>query len=458
MSPATSVRPSRGDVLELTIDSLAHGGNGVARHEGYVVFVAGAVPGDRVRAVVGKAKKAYAEARAVEIVAPSPDRVPPVADHPGAPWQVLPYERQLEVKASQVDDALTRIGKLSGYELEPIVPAVETWRYRNKVEYSFGTGGDGELVCGFHAPGRWNEIVPMTDCKLVSERSNAVREQVLAFCRGFTAWDRRDRRGFLRNLVVREARATGQLQVRLVTSPGKLDVDAFIAAVDCEGLWWTQTENMGESTQGGETALLSGASQLVERLGGLDFLVSPEAFFQTNTEMAERLYGVAVEYAGLRGHENVFDLYCGIGTIALSLATRARRVIGVEIVEAAVADAIENARINEIENASFYAGDIRLAMRELVEREGRPDLVVVDPPRAGLSQKVVRRIVEAGASRVVYVSCNPTTLAPNAAQLVEAGYSLVRVRPVDMFPHTPHIECVALFEAGPDGVRNPDSD
>jgi 23S rRNA (uracil1939-C5)-methyltransferase len=458
MSPATSTRPSRGDVLELTIDSLAHGGNGVARHDGYVVFVAGAVPGDRVRAVVGKAKKAYAEARAVEIVAPSPDRVPPLADHPGAPWQVLPYERQLAVKAEQVDDALTRIGRLSGYELEPIVPAVETWRYRNKVEYSFGTGENGELVCGFHAPGRWNDIVPMTDCKLVSERSNAAREQVLAFCRrhGLTAWDRRDHRGFLRNLVVREARRTGQLQVRLVTSPGKLDVDGLIAALDCDGLWWTQTENMGESTQGGETALLSGAPQLVERLGGLDFLISPEAFFQTNTEMAEQLYGVAVEYAALRGHERVFDLYCGIGTIALSLATRARAVIGVEIVEAAVADAIENARLNEIENVAFYAGDIRLAMRELVEREGRPDLAVIDPPRAGLSQKVVRRIVEAGAARVVYVSCNPTTLAPNAAQLVAAGYSLVRVRPVDMFPHTPHIECVALFEAGPDGVRNPE--
>jgi 23S rRNA (uracil1939-C5)-methyltransferase len=447
-------------VLELTIDSLAHGGNGVARHDGYVVFVAGAIPGDRVRAVVGKAKKAYAEARTVEVVAPSPDRVPPFADHPGAPWQVLPYERQLAVKAEQVDDALTRIGRLSGYELEPIVPAVETWRYRNKVEYSFGTGDDGELVCGFHASGRWDQIVPMTDCKLVSERSNAAREQVLAFCRehGFSAWDRRDQRGFLRNLVVREARRTGQLQVSLVTSPGKLDVDALIAAVDCDGLWWTQTESMGESTQGGETALLSGAPQLVERLGGLDFMVSPEAFFQTNTEMAERLYGLAVEYAALRGHERVFDLYCGIGTIALSLATRARAVIGVEIVEAAVSDAIENARLNEIENASFYAGDIRLAMRELVEREGRPDLAIVDPPRAGLSQKVVRRIVEAAPARIVYVSCNPTTLAPNAAQLVAAGYSLVRVRPVDMFPHTPHIESVALFEAGPDGVRNLDSE
>jgi 23S rRNA (uracil1939-C5)-methyltransferase len=460
MSQATSTRPSRGDVLELTVDSLAHGGNGVARRDGYVVFVAGAVPGDRVKAVVGKAKKAYAEARAVEIVEPSPDRVPARADHPGAPWQVLPYERQLEVKAEQVDDALKRIGRLEGYELEPIVPAESIWRYRNKLEYSFGTGEDGELVCGFHAPGRWNDIVPMDDCLLASERSNAVREQVLAFCRsqGFTAWDRRDQRGFLRNLVVREGRRTGQLQARLVTSPGKLDVDAFIAAVDADGLWWTQTAGLGESTQGGETALLSGAPQLAERLGGLDFLISPEAFFQTNTEMAERLYGLAIEYAALRGHERVFDLYCGIGTIALSLATRAREVIGVEIVETAVSDALENARINEIVNASFYAGDIRLAMRELVERTGKPDVAVIDPPRAGLSQKVVRRIVEAAPGRIVYVSCNPTTLAPNAAQLVEAGYRFVKVRPVDMFPHTPHIECVALLEAGPDGVRNPDPD
>ncbi len=458
MSPATSTRPSRGDVLELTIDSLAHGGNGVARRDGYVVFVAGAVPGDRVKAVVGKAKKAYAEARALEIVEPSPDRVPEVAHHPGAPWQVLPYERQLEVKAEQVADALRRIGRLEHFEQEPIVPAVAPWRYRNKVEFSFGTGEDGELVLGFHAPGRWNEIVDIPDCKLVSERVNVVRAQVLTFCRhrGLGAWDRRDQRGFLRNLVVREGRRTGQLQVRLVTSPGKLDVDALIEAVDADGLWWTQTADLGESTLGGETTLLAGAPQLPERLGSLDFLISPEAFFQTNTEMAEQLYAVAVEFAALRGHERVFDLYCGIGTIGLSLAARARQVIGVEIVESAVSDALENARINEITNATFYAGDIRLSMRELVEKTGKPDVAIIDPPRAGLSQKIVRRIVEAAPSRIVYVSCNPTTLAPNAAQLVEAGYELVKVRPVDMFPQTPHIECVALFEAGPDGVRNPD--
>jgi 23S rRNA (uracil1939-C5)-methyltransferase len=446
--PATSARPSRGDELELVVDSLAHGGNGVARRDGYVVFVAGAIPGDRVRAVVGKAKRAYAEARAVEVLEPSPDRIPPVADHPGAPWQVLPYERQLEVKAEQVADALARIGRLEGFEQDPIVPAEQTWRYRNKLEYSFGTDPEGGLVCGFHAPGRWDEIVGVSDNKLASERGNAVREQVLAWCRGqgLDAWDRRTHRGLLRNLVVREGRRTDEIQARLITSPGRLDVESLIAAVDVEGLFWTQTEDLGESTAGGETTLLAGAPQLRERLHDLDFLISPEAFFQTNTEMAEELYGLAIEYAGLRGHERVFDLFCGIGTIGLSLAARAREVVGVEIVEPAVADAIENARLNDVTNARFYAGDIRLAMRELVEQAGRPDVAIVDPPRAGLSQKVVRRIVEAGPKRIVYVSCNPTTLAPNAAQLVEAGYRLVRVRPVDMFPQTPHIECVALLE------------
>jgi 23S rRNA (uracil1939-C5)-methyltransferase len=456
----SSSRPRRGDELELTIDSLAYGGNGVARRDGYVVFVAGGLPGDRVRAVVGKAKRAYAEARAVEILEPAPDRLPEVAHHPGAPWQVLPYERQLEVKAEQVEEALTRLGRLEGYELEPIIPAEQQWRYRNKLEYSFGTGAGGELVCGFHAPGRFDEILPMDDCKLASERGNELREAVLAECRrqGLGAWDRREQRGFLRNLVVREGRRTGEFQVRLVTSPGKLDVDALIDAVRCEGLFWTQTAGLGESTQGGETQLLAGTPQLRERLGDLEFLISPEAFFQTNTEMAELLYGVAIEMAALRGHERVYDLYCGIGTIGLSLASRAKEIVGVEIVEPAVADAIENAKLNEVGNASFYAGDIRLAMRELVEQAGRPDVAVIDPPRAGLSQKVVRRIVEAAPKRIVYVSCNPTTLAPNAAQLVEAGYELKRVQPVDLFPQTPHIECVALLEAGPNGVANPERD
>jgi 23S rRNA (uracil1939-C5)-methyltransferase len=445
-APTTASRPQRGDELELTIDALAFGGAGVARTDGYVVFVTGAVPGDRVRAVVGKRKRAYAEARAVEILEPGPDRIAPVADHPGAPWQVLSYERQLEVKQAQVQDALRRIGKLDAFALEPIVPAVSQWRYRNKLEYSFGTDASGALVCGFHAPGRWDEIVPITDCLLASESANAAREQIVSWCRaqGLTAYDRRSGEGLLRNLVVREGRRTDALQVRLVTSPGTLDRDSLIRAGEgLDGLLWTRLDSVAETTQGGETELLAGSDRFEDVLGGMRFEISAAAFFQTNTEMAERLYQLAIEYAAPVGFERVYDLYCGIGTIGLLMSPRVAEVWGLELVPEAIADAIANARANEIDNAHFFAGDVRLALRELTERAGRPDVLVVDPPRAGLSQKVVRRIIEAAPSRIVYVSCNPTTLAPNAAQLVEAGYDLVRVRPVDMFPQTPHIECVA---------------
>ncbi len=304
-------------------------------------------------------------------------------------------------------------------------------------------------MCGFHAPGRWEEIVEIEDCLLASEPANQARERVVEWCRsaGLPAYDRRSGEGFLRNLVVREGRRTGQLQVRLVTAPGELDRDALVAAAGpVDGLLWTRLDSVAETTQGGETELLAGVDRLEEELGGLRLRISPQAFLQTNTEMAERLYGLAIEYAALTGFERVYDLYCGIGTIALLLAPRVAEVWGLELIEDAVADAIAGARLNEVDNARFFAGDVRLALRDLVAQAGRPDVLVVDPPRAGLSQKVVRRIIEAAPNRIVYVSCNPTTLAPNAAQLVEAGYRLRRVRPVDMFPQTPHIECVALLE------------
>jgi 23S rRNA (uracil1939-C5)-methyltransferase len=493
-------RPERGQEVELMVDSLAHGGEGVARYGdgGYVVFVAGAIPGDRVRAVVVKRKRSYAHARAVEILTPSPERIPPTAKHPGVAWQVLPYERQLQIKHQQVEDALRRIGRLDGFELEPIVPALAQWRYRNKLEYSFGKGPEGELVCGFHAPAGWNMVEPIEDCLLASERGNLAREAALRWCRGqgLLPWSRGGRPGggshqpndrkeadgegegkrdpvnggsrgaregriapapdgrpFLRNLVVREGRHSGTLQIRLVTTDGELDVPSLAAALVSElgaetvsGVLWTRSSSLAETTMGGETELVWGDAELAERLGELDLRISSEAFFQTNTEMAEVLYRIVVDYAALEGWERVYDLYCGLGTIALTLAPRAGELWGIEIIEQAVADAIGAAKRNEVTSAHFFAGDARLALPELIERAGKPDVVVVDPPRAGLSQKVVRRIIEASPKRIVYVSCNPTTLAPNAAQLVEAGWRLVKVRPVDMFPQTPHIECVALLE------------
>ncbi|MCW3016856.1 MAG: methyltransferase, TrmA family [Solirubrobacterales bacterium] len=448
--PDRPKRPDKGQELELRIDALAHGGNGVARHDGFVVFVGGTVPGDRVRAVLSTRKKGYGEARLLEVLEPSPDRIEPVAQHPGAAWQVMPYELQLRIKQEQVEDALRRIGKLDGFQMEAIVPAVEQWGYRNKLEYSFGSGPDGELVCGFHAPGSWERIID-GESKLGSERANAARATVLQWCReqGLPAYDRRNQTGVLRNLVIREARRTGQLQVRLVTSPIELDdlaVAILAEKLDAHSLIHTQYDGLGETTTGGVSTLLDGKDHITEELCGLSFRISADAFFQTNTEMAERLYGVAAEYADLKGWERIYDLFCGIGTIGLSLSTRSGEIWGLEIIEDAIADAIKNAKANGIDNAKFYAGDVRVALSELVEIAGRPDVLVVDPPRAGLSQKVVRRIIEANPKRIVYVSCNPTTLAPNAAQLVEAGYKLSRVRPVDMFPQTPHIEAVAVLD------------
>jgi 23S rRNA (uracil1939-C5)-methyltransferase len=446
MAEATGERPAarrrRGELLELEIDSLAFGGRGVARSEGLVVFVAGALPGDRVQAEITKAKKRFAEARAVELVRGGAERVADRCVHdgepcPGAPWQGLPYERQLEYKREQVDEALRRIGGLDGFELEQIEPAIERWRYRNKLEYSFGERA-GEPILGFHARGRWDLIVDVDDCLLGSERGNAARNAVRDWARleSVPAYDARARKGILRNLIVREGRRTGQIQTRLVTAPARFPKPP----VDLH----TVIEGDSGGTEG-PTGVL-GEERLREELCGLRLEMSHGAFLQTNTEMAEKLYAVAGEYAGLGGSERVFDLYCGIGTIGLSMAKRAGEVWGLEIVPEAIADAEANAERNGISNARFLAGSTRTGVRPLLERAGKPDVVVVDPPRAGLSQKIVRRLLECEAKRIVYVSCNPTTLAPNAAQMVEAGYTLRRVKPVDMFPQTPHIECVALLE------------
>jgi 23S rRNA (uracil1939-C5)-methyltransferase len=470
-------RPQRGDELELQVDSLAFGGEGVARlgEGGYVVFVAGAIPGDRVRAVVHKRKRSYAHARTLEVLEPSPERIAPTAAHPGVPWQVIPYERQLEIKRAQVDEALRRIGRLEGFELEQIVPAVQQWRYRNKLEYSFGGGEHGaELVCGFHVPAGGNGVAPIEDCLLASEPGNLARTLALRWCRAqaLAPWDRArrapgsagsremrtgpgpDGRAQLRNLVVREGRRTGALQVRLVTTDGELDAGSFAAALAeglgerLSGVLWSRSQRLAETTVGADTELVWGEAELPERVGELDLRISPEAFFQTNTEMAEQMYEVVARYCALDGWERVYDLYSGIGTIALTLAPRAGELWGIELVEQAVADALAGARRNAVGKARFFAGDTRVALPELVERAGRPDVVVVDPPRAGLSKKVIRRIVEASPRRIVYASCNPTTLAPNAAELEAAGWTLRRVTPLDMFPQTHHIECVALLERG----------
>jgi len=441
--------------LELRIDSLAYGGNGVARLNGFVVFVRRGLPGDTVRARVTKVKRSHAEAIAVEVLEPGADRVEaPCVHYPacgGCRFQDLAYERQLEAKAGQVADALARIGGFADLELEPAVPAESIFHYRNKLEYSFTETPDG-VGLGLHRAGRWDEVLDIEKCWLTTDVGNAIRNAVRDWARaeGLSVYDQATHEGYLRHLIVREGRNTAQALVVLVTAPGRLDgeerlVETLQRFPEVRSIYHAVNDRPAEVTNV-PAKLLWGEDAIQEEILGLRFRVRPNAFLQTNTAMAEVLYSLALEYAGLTGEETVFDLYCGTGTIGLTMAREALTVWGVEVSEESVACAIENAELNGITNTAFFAGEVGDSIEELHERAGKPDIVVVDPPRAGLSAKALRRIARLEPARIVYVSCNPTTLAGNAKELVgEHGYRLERARPVDMFPHTPHIETVALF-------------
>jgi 23S rRNA (uracil1939-C5)-methyltransferase len=442
--------------LELHIDSLAFGGNGVARLNGFVVFVRSGLPGDTVRARVTKVKRSHAEALAVDIVEPSDKRVEaPCAHYPacgGCRFQDLAYDAQLEAKQDQVGDALRRIGGIAEPPLESIVPAESQFFYRNKLEYSFTATPAGPAL-GFHRAGRWDEVLDVEKCWLTTDLGNAIRNAVRDWARAerLEAYDQAEHTGYLRHLVVREGRNSGQVLVQLVTSAGeRFDRDEFVEVLrrfpEVRSIHWAVNDTPAEVTNL-PTTLLWGDDAIEEVLCGLRFRVRPNAFLQTNTAMAERLYGIAGELAALTGGETVYDLYCGIGTIGLTLASRALTVWGVEVSEESVACALENADLNGISNAAFFAGEAADALAELRERAGDPAVVVVDPPRAGLSNKAVRRLGRLEAARIVYVSCNPTTLAGNVKELAASwGYTLERVVPVDMFPHTPHVDSVALLE------------
>jgi 23S rRNA (uracil1939-C5)-methyltransferase len=447
---------AKDEELELTIDSLAYGGNGVARLNGFVVFVRRGLPGDTVRARITKVKRNHAEALATEVLTPGPVRVEAPCQHypacGGCRFQDLAYEAQLAAKADQVADALRRLGGIADPPLEQIVPAASVFHYRNKMEYSFTQYEEGPTL-GLHRAGRWDEVLEIEQCWLTTDLGNDIRNAVRAWAReeGLQAYDQETHKGYLRHLVYREGRNTGQVLVQLVTAEGeRFEAGYFVEAMrrfpEVRSVHWAINDSPAEVTNL-PTKLLWGDDSIEEQLCGLRFRVSPNAFLQTNTEMAERLYGIVGEYAALTGKETVWDLYCGIGSIGLTLAKDALTVWGIEVSEESVARAIENAELNEITNAAFFAGNVGLAIEELRDRSGPPDLVVVDPPRAGLAGKALRRLGRIGAPQIVYVSCNPTTLASDLKTLREQfGYELRRAQPVDMFPHTPHVECVTLLE------------
>ncbi len=458
--PVVAAPVTKGQELELRIDSLAYGGNGVARRDGFVVFVKRGLPGDLVRAQVTKVKKGYAEAFRTQLLEPGASRVEPRCPHfgecGGCRFQDLAYEAQLEAKVDQVRESLRRLGDIADPPMEPAIPADEIYGYRNKLEFSFTQTDDGPDL-GFHRAGRWDEVLGISACHIASDAVNNIRVAVRDWARttGLSVYDQREHVGYLRHLLVREGRNTGQALVVLVTGPGDLRGREELVATlqqfpEVKSIHWGVNEGQSEIT-GVPTKLLWGTPWIEEEILGLRYRLRPGAFLQTNTSMAEKLYEVAIDFADLKGGETVYDLYCGIGTISLTLASKALTVWGIEVVEEAVACALENAELNDVSNIGFFAGNVGQVLDELRQRAGAPDLVVVDPPRAGLAGKGLRRLAALQSPRIVYVSCNPTTLAGDLKVLCgEAGYNLLRVKPVDMFPHTPHVECVALLELDPE--------
>ncbi len=484
-------RMQKNQLVELNVTNLAFGGMGIARIDDFVVFVTGAVPGDVVKARVTKLKKRYAEARVERIVVSSPDRIrhrcPSFGTCGGCVWQGLDYKVQLEYKTRQVRESLEHLGGLDDFELLPIKGMADPWRYRNRADFSIGIGADGAVV-GFRPPGRWDSVLSLSECHLLQPPIEKVRDTVETWLReeGVPGWDPRKGVGFARHLLARSARAGSELLVSLVTAPGDLPGSERLVerlrAVHPQIVGVIHAVNPGRaeisSGLGGET--LWGRPYLLEEAAGVTLKVSVDAFFQTNGVMTDILYGVVGEEAGRTARSSdvskqtlgrrgeaegdarsaclgvVWDLFSGVGAIGLSLAGDARAVLGIEAVPAAVDDARENACRNGIENIFFVEGDVRKVLREVAEgvRElpepvKQPDVIIVDPPRAGLTDKAIARIGEVAAPRIVYVSCNPTTMGPNVARLQDYGYALERVTPVDMFPHTPHVECVGLLTRDP---------
>ena len=465
----------KNQIVELNVTNLAFGGAGIAKIGEFVIFVTGAVPGDVVKARITKTKKRHAEARAEEIISPSPDRIaarcPSFGSCGGCVWQGLDYAVQLEYKSRQVRESLEHLGGLKDFELRPIRGMSDPWRYRNRADFSIGITEPGAIV-GFRPPGRWDTVLPIGECHLLDPGIELARGVVEAWLReeGLPGWDPRRGQGFARHLLARSAQNGGELLLSLVTIPGELPgADRLMEQLRSElpqlvGFVHSINGGQAELSSGLEGTTLWGRPYLLENVAGITLKISLNAFFQTNTRQTEVLYGLAIQEVtaprpgaapGAAPAPVIWDLYSGVGSIGLSLARSAKALLGIEAVPAAVEDARENARMNGIENASFLEGDVAKVLRAVAEgtlqlppEVARPDVIVVDPPRPGLTEKALTRVGEMAVPRIVYVSCNPATMGPNVARLQDFGYRLVRVTPVDMFPHTPHVECVGLLVLG----------
>ena len=476
-----SIPVSKNEIVTAEIVGLTHEGEGVGRVNGFTLFVRGALPGERVQAKVLKVKKQYGYAKMLEILETSPDRVSPPCEIfnqcGGCQLQHMSYEAQLRWKRQHVVDNLQRIGKLqiAGEEEQGGVIVHDTlgmddpWRYRNKAQVPVGMSGSswgqthpkgarkeargatdpGELIAGFYAQGT-HRIIDMDRCLIQDERNDVVVRLVKQIGRrlGITAYDEQSGRGLLRHVVVRTGYISGEMMIVLVTNDQRIpQVEQWIESIRAELPAVTSiVQNVNKKNTnvifGDETRVLWGNEVIYDELDGIRFAISARSFYQVNPQQTVALYRKAVEYAGLTGNENVIDAYCGIGTISLFLARQAGHVYGVEIVPEAIEDAKRNAELNQIDNATFEAGPAEVVIPRWKQEENKPDVIVVDPPRKGCDSELLDTILAMKPERVVYVSCNPSTLARDLRVLEDGGYRTVEVQPVDMFPWTVHVEVV----------------
>jgi 23S rRNA (uracil1939-C5)-methyltransferase len=443
------------DIVELRISDLAYGGTSVAKVDGLVVLVRGGIPGDVVKAQITKKKTNYAEAKVIQIIKESELRTKPICSHfglcGGCTWQDLKYSEQLKFKTKQVKESLKHIGGFSDPPVLDSLDSDQTFYYRNKMEYAFLPDRDKKFILGLHPKGRYDLVFDLKECFLQSEVANKVVDFVRQFARekNLSAYDPKSQSGLLRFLVIKEGKNTNMTMVNLVTYTGdfipkeEFSNSLFSSFPSVKSIVRNINSRLAQIAVGEVEELLGGEETITERLGQFTFEISSNSFFQTNSKQAEKLYQIVLNMAQLEGNEEVLDLYCGNGTISIFLSLVAKRVIGVEAVEDSVQNARRNAKLNSVNNCEFICGEVKKVLKNFESEKKIPPVVVVDPPRAGLHPYVIKSLLNMRPFRIVYVSCNPTTLARDLKMFCEKSYKLEKVQPVDMFPHTYHIESVA---------------
>ena len=444
------------DLIEVTIEDLSEEGTGIGKFEGMTFFIKDAVIGDRVRAKIMKMKKNYGFARLMEVLTPSPDRVEPLCPVArqcgGCQIQAMSYEAQLAFKTRKVESNLKRIGKFEEIPIESIIGMEDPFHYRNKAQFPFGKNRDGKIITGFYA-GRTHSIIENTSCHLGKEVNEEILEKILAWMNAFHVepYNEATGKGLMRHSLIRCGFRTGEIMVCLVINGRKIPgeealVDSLKIIPGMTSISLNVNKEKTNVILGREVINLWGRPYIEDYIGEVKYQISPLSFFQVNPVQTERLYGKALEYAGLTGEETVWDLYCGIGTISLFLARKARKVYGVEIIPDAIEDARRNASLNGFTNTEFYVGKAEEVLPEKYEKEGvHADVIVVDPPRKGCDETLLSTMVKMQPERIVYVSCDSATLARDLRYLCDNGYELKRVCPADMFPQTVHVETVVLL-------------